>query len=63
MRAKYPLNPQKIACSYTYVRRIFQNTNSNYNENHGQRKRYQQHIASVSITPVIIISVLQIELQ
>jgi len=29
------------------------------NENHGQWKRYQRHIANVSITPVIIISALQ----
>ena len=34
-----------------------------YNENHGQWKRYKRHIANVSITPVIIISALQIELQ
>jgi len=34
-----------------------------YNENHGQRKRFKRHIANVSITPVIIISALQIELQ
>jgi len=34
-----------------------------FNENHGQRKRYKRHIANVSITPVIIISALQIEVQ
>jgi len=34
-----------------------------YNENHGQRKLYKWHIANVSITPVNIISALQIELQ
>jgi len=33
------------------------------NENYGQWKRYQRHIANVSITPAIIISALQIELQ
>jgi len=32
-----------------------------YNENHGQWKRYKRHIANVSITPVIIISALQID--
>jgi len=32
-----------------------------YNENHGQRKRYKRHIANVSITPVVIISALQID--
>jgi len=31
-----------------------------YNENHGQWKRYQRHIADVSITPVIINSALQV---
>ena len=31
-----------------------------YNENHGQWKRYQRHIANVSITPVIIISAFQL---
>ena len=35
----------------------------NCNENHGQRKRYKWHILNVSITPVIIISALQIKLQ
>jgi len=33
------------------------------NENHGQRKRYKRHIANVSITPVVIISAWQMELQ
>jgi len=31
-----------------------------YSENHGQRKRYKRYIANVLITPVIIISALQI---
>jgi len=34
-----------------------------HNKNHGQGKRYKRHIANVSMTPVIIISALQIELQ
>jgi len=41
---------------------IFGFTFREYNENHGQWKRHQRHIANVSITPVIIISALQIEL-
>jgi len=32
-----------------------------YNENHGQWKRYKQHIANVSITRVMIISALQMQ--
>jgi len=34
-----------------------------YNENYGHRKRYQRHIADVSIISDIIISALQIDLQ
>jgi len=34
-----------------------------HNENNGQWKQYQRHIVNVSVTPVIIISALQIELQ
>jgi len=34
-----------------------------YNENYYHRKRYQRHIADVSIISDIIISALQIELQ
>ena len=42
------------------LKRFFWKFFERCNENHGQCKRYQRHIANVTITPVIVISALQI---